>query len=404
MLTDCGHFTYCTNIHPGENWQDHFNEIKNNFPGIKSELAPSSPMGLGLRLANIASKELIGRENLKAFKDWLHENNAYVFTINGFPYGSFHKTRVKDLVHTPDWTTRDRVDYTIRLFEILKELLPPGMDGGVSTSPLGYKLWYKNEDQLEDAKGTATANIISVAERLIEINNTSGKLLHLDIEPEPDGMLETGEEFIQWYQNDLLPKGAKTIASKFNVSISAAEDLLREHMQLCYDVCHFAIGYEDHEGIAESLRSAGIKIGKIQISAALKGMMNQGAVLSKEVREGFAKFNEPVYLHQVVAKKVDGSFIRYPDLPEALEDFNNSQVREWRAHFHVPVFAENFGALQSTQSDIANVLQIQKEKKFSNHLEVETYTWDVLPPSLKLPIQQSIVRELKWVLPYLQTK
>ena len=142
MLTNSGHLTYCTNIHSGEKWEDHFNELQKNFPGIKKELSPDKPMGMGLRLANAASIELIKEKNLNAFKQWLNENNTYVFTMNGFPYGNFHDTRVKDHVHTPDWSTPERVEYTIRLFEILKELLPEGMDGGVSTSPLTYRRWF----------------------------------------------------------------------------------------------------------------------------------------------------------------------------------------------------------------------------------------------------------------------
>ena len=139
MLTNNGHLTYCTNIHTGENWQDHFTEIKKYFPSIKNELSPDKPMGIGLRLSNIASEELSQGDNLTIFQQWLSQNNAYVFTMNGFPYGGFHNVIVKDQVHAPDWTTTDRVDYTIRLFDILNKLLPAKMEGGISTSPLSYK-------------------------------------------------------------------------------------------------------------------------------------------------------------------------------------------------------------------------------------------------------------------------
>jgi len=114
-------------------------------------------------------------------------------------------------------------------------------------------------------------------------------------------------------------------------------------------------------------------------------------------KEAFEKFDEPVYLHQVVAKKDHGELLRYPDLPEALQDYNNTAVIEWRAHFHVPIFADNFGLLQSTQNDIVKVLKKQKQKRFTNHLEIETYTWEALPQELKLPLQESIIRELDWV-------
>ncbi len=397
METPYGHLTYCTNIHAGENWPDHFEALQINFPFIKENISPFAPMGIGLRLSNEASVQLIEEENFSAFKSWLEENNAYVFTMNGFPYGGFHQTRVKENVHTPDWTTNDRVAYTLRFFKILRGLLPEGMDGGISTSPLSYRHWFHTDEELNKAKELATNNLVQVIENLIVINATTGKLLHLDIEPEPDGMLQTGDEFIQWYENDFVPAGVKKINARFGVSDSKAEELLKQHLCLCYDVCHFAIGYEPHEEVINELLRKGIRIGKIQISAALKKEMTNDLSDRINVKDAFAKFDEPVYLHQVVAKKDDGELLRYPDLPEALKNYDNSAVTEWRAHFHVPVSANDFGLLQSTQNDIVEVLQLQKQKKFTQHLEVETYTWEVLPQTLKLPLQDSITQELDWV-------
>jgi hypothetical protein len=401
MLTNSGHLTYCTNIHSGENWKDHFNEIKINFPGIKQKLSPGKSMGIGLRLSNIASVDLLEEENLEVFKNWLHENDAYVFTMNGFPYGSFHDARVKDQVHAPDWTTQERVAYTIRLFQILKDLIPADSEGSISTSPLTYRHWFKQGGGLKNARELATDNMVLVVENLIEIHQSTGKVLHLDIEPEPDGMLETGNEFIHWFKNDLLVRGAKKIAAKFDVTLSKAEELLKEHVRLCYDVCHFAIGYEPHEEIIHEVLESGIKIGKLQISAALKGAMDKDILLRQNIKESFSGYNEPTYLHQVVAKKNNGELLRYPDLPEALSDYDNLEVNEWRAHFHVPIFEEIFGSLQSTQKDIEEVLRLQKKFNFTNHLEVETYTWEVLHDYMKLPIQESVIRELQWVVPHL---
>ena len=397
MLTNNGHLTYCTNIHTGENWQDHFTEIKKYFPSIKNELSPDKPMGIGLRLSNIASEELFQANNLSVFRQWLSQNNAYVFTMNGFPYGGFHNIIVKDQVHAPDWTTTERVDYTIRLFDILKELLPAEMEGGISTSPLSYKYWHNGDTALQTAAKTATENIIKVIIHLIEIYNGAGQILHLDIEPEPDGILETGEEFIHWFMHNLLPAGEKIIATKFTISEQEAQKLIKQHIRLCYDVCHFAIGYEPHEEVIEKIMGLGIHIGKIQISAALKATFDNDILDRNIIKEKFENFNEPTYLHQVVARKLDGELLRYPDLPQALADVENMDVEEWRAHFHVPIFEEDLGLLQSTQKDIVTVLDLQKKLNFTQHLEVETYTWDVIAPELKLPMQESIIRELKWV-------
>lgn len=392
-----GHLTYCTNIHAGEYWKDHFEALKQNFPEIKSHVSPAQPMGIGLRLSNLASIDLIREENLTEFRKWLDENQAYVFTMNGFPYGEFHHTRVKDQVHAPDWTSKQRVDYTLRLFQILKKLLPANMEGGISTSPLSYKHWFGSTEELAKAKDLATENILLIAEELIHVRQSAGIFMHLDIEPEPDGLLETGEEFIAWFEDHLLVRGRKYISEKLNISVAEAEKHLKEHVNLCYDVCHFAIGYEPHDDVIKTLTKKGIKVGKVQISAALKAALPENSIARLPVKDAFSRFNEPTYLHQVVARMKNGELLRYPDLPEALSDAENLQVIEWRAHFHVPIFMEDFGLVRSTQSDIIQVLKIQNEMGFTNHLEVETYTWEVLPETLKLPLNQSIIRELEWV-------
>ncbi len=396
MHTKYGHLTYCTNIHAGESWPDHFAALQNYFSFIKEQVSPGYPMGIGLRLSNEASIELIKEENLYNFKEWLQENNAYVFTMNGFPYGNFHRTRVKENVHTPDWLTEDRVAYTNRLFNILASLLPAGMDGGVSTNPISYRNWFQTPEKFRSARKSGTENMIRVIENLIQINKSTGKILHLDVEPEPDGILETGEEFIHWFENDLLKEGIPLIEKKLNISSEEAEELIRQHLRLCYDVCHFAIGYEPHKEIIQQLLQRKIKIGKIQVSSALKASINPGNKIN--IKDAFINYNEPTYLHQVVAKMNDGKLLRYPDLPEAIDDNQDDEVRQWRAHFHVPVFAKDFGLLASTRDEIEEVLTIQKNNLFTQHLEVETYTWEVLPQDLKLPIGESICRELKWVL------
>lgn len=397
MQTAQGHLTYCTNIHPGENWDGHFAALQQNFPSVKAQVSPDLPMGIGLRLSHEASVELQNPENLAVFKQWLAENDAYVFTMNGFPYGEFHNTEVKDQVHAPDWTTHERPDYTIRMFCILKQLLPEGMEGGISTSPLSYRYWHNTPGLLKKATATATTNILKVARELISIDHQNGIYMHLDIEPEPDGILETGPEYIKWYQDVLLPQGKPLIAETFGVTQQEAERLIKKHICLCYDVCHFAIGYEPHQQIIDELEEKGLKVGKIQISAALKANLPGDQQLRQPILDTFERFNEPTYLHQVIAKTKNGGLIRYRDLPGALSDGANADVEQWRAHFHVPIFTEELGLLQSTQRDIAEVLHINKNKPFSRHLEVETYTWGVLPDEKKLPINDSIARELNWV-------
>lgn len=402
MQTFHGHLTYCTNIHAGESWPDHFAQLKRYVPSVKAQVSPNKPFGIGLRLANLASLELSKEEHLSEFKQWLKEQDCYVFTMNGFPYGGFHHVKVKDMVHAPDWTTADRVQYTIRLFRILAALLPEGMEGGISTNPLSYKYWAKNEEEKSNVIETATLNMLQVLEQLVRIHRSGGPLMHLDIEPEPDGMLENSKEYIDWYFQYLLAMGVPVIAEKFSVSDDEAVKIIKSHIQLCYDVCHFAVMYEDPLVVLERMHFYGLKTGKVQISAALKGVLGKGAQRA-DVVDNFKTFNEAVYLHQVIGRQTNNKLVHYPDLPEALADAQNPEVEEWRAHFHVPVFRTDFGALTSTREDISRVLARQVGKPFTQHLEIETYTWEVLHPSLKLEMDQSIAREMKWVLQQLES-
>lgn len=393
------HLTYCSNIHPGEEWEKVFANLKSHIPALKAKLAPDKSFGIGLRLSDVASRELIKNDTLAEFKSWLKTNDAYVFTINGFPYGGFHRQVVKDDVHKPDWTTQQRVDYTLRLCNILAELLPAGMDGGISTSPLSYKPWLKGDKNLiESAFKKGCVHYAMVANEMARIKRETGKVLHLDIEPEPDGLIENTREVKAFYAEWLLPEGVRYLTTTFKISESESEQILRTHIQLCYDVCHFAVAYENPRIVFEELQKAGIKVGKIQISAALKAALSENIKERARVAEKLTPFAESTYLHQVIERDGKGNLTQYTDLSIALGHINKPEAREWRTHFHVPIFLNDYQMLQSTQEDIVNVLKILKQHIFTTNLEIETYTWDVLPPDMKLGIQASIQREMEWVL------
>jgi len=397
MKTTAGHLTYCTNIHPGESWSDHFSALKQYIPKIKSKLVPHQKFGIGLRLSNLSSEQLQKPENLTEFKNWLSEENCYVFTMNGFPYGNFHRQRVKDQVHQPDWTTRERVEYTKRLFLILSDLIPEGTDGGVSTSPLSYKPWFDEQQEREKITKTATDNILKILELLVHLRKTKKKVLHLDIEPEPDGLLENSSEFVNWYKNDLIPAGIPFLQDKFGVPRKIALDLIRSHICLCYDVCHFSIGYENAPDVLNKIAKEKIRIGKVQLSAAIKAYLNHDSKQRLSVADALRPFDEETYLHQVIAKRDDGSLYHYPDLPDALKHITDNSVTEWRSHFHVPLFIDHYGILESTKDAVMEIMNLQLSQPFTNHLEVETYTWEVLPRDLQVDLEQSIIRELQWV-------
>ena len=392
------HLSYCSNIHPGESWEATFQNLKNYIPEVRKRLKAEGPFGIGLRLSHEASLVLEKPEELKEFQDWLTKANAYVFTMNCFPYGGFHRQIVKEKVHAPDWTTPERRDYTIRSFQILSKLLPEGMQGGISTSPVSYRHWFKTDEELTKAMEIATSHLLEVVEELAQIRKETGKLLHLDIEPEPDGILENSDEMIWLFTDWLLPKGKPLLSQKLGISEAEAEKLIKTHIQVCYDVCHFAIVYEEPAETFAKFKAAGLGIGKIQISAALKVLIPESANGRFSLGKKLQPFVESTYLHQVVARAEDGNLKSYSDLQEALETLPDSKEKEWRIHFHVPVFLENYGSLSSTQDTISTVLQeVLANPNITNHLEVETYTWEVLPEDTRQSLGESIARELAWV-------
>ncbi|MBY5957222.1 metabolite traffic protein EboE [Membranicola marinus] len=389
MRTNSGHLSYCTNIHSGEDWSSHFQELSRHLPRIKKEVSPDEDMGIGLRINHQMARDLLEGNSLEVFQSWLEKNGFYVFTLNGFPYGSFHGEVIKDQVHAPDWTTTDRLAYTLRLFDILARLLPADVEsGGISTSPLSYRYWHKSEKERNEALNKATDRIIEVAVYLDKLKDKFGKNLHLDLEPEPDGLIGNGEEFIQWYDSVLLTRANKVLKDS-DVSSGNLGNFIRKHIQLCYDVCHMAVEFENQSDLINTLRHNNIPIGKIQLSSALR--LKTG-INPEELR----KFDEPYYLHQVVIKKPDGALIRFRDLPAAF-DTNENTDGEWRVHFHVPVFTKAYGVLSSTQDYLVEILDIHRKSPLTDHFEIETYTWDVLPDELQLPVSESIIREIETI-------
>ncbi|WP_420399691.1 metabolite traffic protein EboE [Flagellimonas sp.] len=395
------HLTYCTNIHPGESWEEVFASLQTYGLQVKKMVSHDQAFGLGLRLSRRSAEELIQGKHLDQFKSWLDTHNLYVFTMNGFPYGDFHHVTVKDQVHTPDWTTADRVVYTKSLVKILAHLLPEGMEGGISTSPLSYKYWFNSEEQIEEVKNKATLSLMSVVEDLVKIKNQTGKTIHIDIEPEPDGVLENTQEVISFYQEHLLNTGIAALQEKLKCSTSDAREHILEHIQICYDVCHFSLAYEEPKDVMAQFQEQGIKVGKIQISAALKSRRSPDISI-KEQQDCLQQFDEPVYLHQAVVQKKGGTLDHYPDLQEGITAMAQENFKELRAHFHIPIFVPDFQVLESTQNDIVKALDLWKEVPYSSHLEVETYTWTILPEHLQTDITSSIVRELQWVLNQLE--
>lgn len=396
--------TYCANIHPGETLDEVEENIRTYATAVKKRAAPDAPMGIGLRLSNRAAEELTeNKDKLDRFYSLLENHGLYAFTINGFPYGNFHRQRVKDEVYKPDWRTAERRIYTERLADILARLLPDGVEGSISTSPISYKPWLENQDARDDALRAGSERLAEIAFRLFEQRERSGQLIHIGIEPEPDCLIENTAETVSFFEEWLWTHGATRLTREHGLASGQAEDILREHIRLCYDTCHFAVEFESPREALTAFKQAGVRLSKIQISAALRVPLGAPDASDRQATrnalvEALEPFAESTYLHQVVARSRDGTLHRYRDLPDALPCLVAEKAEEWRIHYHVPVFIDRFPHFYSTQEDIEGTLAQVLRDASCPHLEIETYTWEVLPERLKTDIVPSIAREYAWVI------
>ncbi len=355
--------TYCTNIHPGESWNEIFSNIATYTLSVKNAVSPKAPFPIGLRLSNKASLDIDERTSAM-FHEWCQENNCYVPTINGFPYGSFHSLPVKEKVYMPDWRHAERIQYTKRLATLLDSWLPAGITGSISTVPVGFRNYVNEEDY-----PVIRQNLITALEHIDRLSQKNGKTIILSLEPEPGCVLETTDDVVRFFEQMNFP------------------EQLRKNIGICFDCCHHAVEFENPNESLNLLRESAIKIGKVQVSSALR--------LNELKKDSLNRFCDPYYLHQVVIKQRDGSLNRYNDLPEALLLHNVCEREEWRIHFHVPVFAERTDFYGTTRFFTEEVLSSLGEEIL---LEVETYTWHVLPAELRTEtVTQSIIREIQWL-------
>ncbi len=371
------HLAYCTNVHRGENWAETFAALERHVLPVRRRVAAGRPYAIGLRLGQRAASELAQPATLLAFQRWLEAHDCYVFTINGFPYGSFHGTRVKEQVYAPDWSTPERLAYTRLLFELLVQLAPPGAAGSVSTVPASFKAFVAAEPARRKA---IFANLTACGRYLAELAEKSGRDLHLGLEPEPLCLIETSEETVAFF-------------NEWRASDRGVEPLLR-HVGVNYDCCHLAVEFESAAAALNRITGAGLRLSKLHLSSALRVRPDAAG------RAALAAFVEPVYLHQVVVGSGHDVRRRFIDLPDALSDQEPAGPGdEWRVHFHVPLHASPGAPFQDTRDHLIEALNWLKTHPGScAHLEMETYTWEVLPPALRLPIEDQLVQEYAWTL------
>lgn len=378
------HLSYGTNVHPAESLDGVMLQL-DRFAAPVRRLLGWDRLGLGLWLAADVAAGLAGDQvALRRLRAELDARGLEVVTLNAFPYRGFHDAVVKHAVYRPTWTEPARAGYTLDCAAVLCGLLPDDADGGtISTLPLGWRTpWTPRDD---DAAAAALDAVTSGLRRL-------PRPVRLAVEPEPGCILDTVADTVRWLAGRVDP----------------------EYVGVCLDTCHLAVSFADPVSTVDAVFAAGLAIPKVQASAALHADDPSAA------RAALAAFAEPRYLHQVRAAGVgpqnrdtpaygasdglenrdtpayrdvgDGAgVIAADDLPEALRELPTD--RAWRVHFHVPLHATPQPPLAATTDVLAAALHrlYGAGRSGSPHVEVETYTWGVLPEGQRPTDDQGLV-------------
>jgi sugar phosphate isomerase/epimerase len=372
--------TYCANLHPGESLAEVLDGLERFAGPVRAALGRDA-MGIGLWLSRSALTEVraLGVDRLRGA---LEAQGLFVFTMNGFPYGDFHAEVVKRRVYHPDLGTDGRRQYLLELAEVLAALLPDDVqEGTLSTLPIGHR-----DEVGRDTARRACEQLGTLATDLARLAERTGKRIRVCLEPEPGCLLESTDDAVRFF-TEALPQltGARGVDPGH----------LRDHLGVCFDTCHQAVAFEGASAALRALDDAGVRIGKVQLSSALE----LPDPSTPEARQALRRFDEPRFLHQARARLDSGDLAAADDLDgvHALP-----ADRPWRVHFHVPIHRELVGDVRTTRPFLRDALAHLRGRPTLPHLEVETYTWSVLPagerPRNDAELIDGIAHELRWVL------
>ncbi|MBY0472277.1 metabolite traffic protein EboE [bacterium] len=395
---------YCTNVHPAQSWLEIWNllqtDVKTVFETVRQDLgAPAldTPrFGAGLWLPAGAAEEILEHGHIPLLKDFGTQNQLDFFTLNGFPYGNFTGQRIKERVYAPDWTQPERLDYTLKLVEIASQLGQEGRPFTISTVPISYRQWLKHPNQLSAAAG----NLAKVALEMVRAEERTGVKIHLALEPEPTCYLESSRDVIGFFKEYLLLSGYDSLRKMTGLPPLHAQELLLERIQICFDTCHSAVSFEDPQSMLSRYQAEGIEIGKVQLSSALEINFDETENVHDLV-EALRPLDDHRFLHQVVGVSADGEpKAAYEDLSDALSDWTTTDPSgRFRIHYHMPLACDEVLPFKTTRNYVDQVIALHNANRISDHWEVETYAWDLLPENRRHPrLTTEIANELRSVL------
>ena len=391
------HLTYCTNIHAADGWDAVNANLQRFAPGAEAAavaVRPRSASGCGCPRATRAScsKAIASTRSARSST----REGLYVALINGFPHGSFHRTAVKADVYAPDWRDDERVRYTLDLVDDPEP--PAARRASTAASP-------RRRSRTSRGSRDADAAWPFIAQRRPRRRRAwCGAPAHAArYSPRHRARARLPDRDERRVPRVLRAAAAARTAGRCSRRRSGAtsptrEAHLREHVRICFDCCHFAVEYEDPIAALDRVRAAGVQVGRVQLSSALKVTFPDDEAGCRALAERLRRFADSTYLHQVIERR-DG------DAPAL-----SGSRRRARPPARRP--PERSGAFTSTcrssppsttasgrrRTTSGRCSTSPRRTRFARHFEIETYTWDVLPAGLKIDLLDSIGREYDWVL------
>ena len=377
---------YCGNVHPAVSVDQLIENLRRHTAAVKKLLEMDQPMPFGIWASATALEELQSPQSLSRLKDALDQSQLVPFTVNGFPFGDFHQSVVKRSVYSPDWSSSQRLAYTLQLADLHHDLLSSDANAvsTISTLPLGWpaKEWGNDESRRDEFFKRCAENLRTCAKELNQRYQQTGRRHVICIEPEPGCVLDCCRDIVNFFERFLFSSDA---------------ELIQNHIGVCHDICHSAVMFESQNEAIAAYCNAGIQVGKVQVSSAVEvdfdGLDAAGEI---EARKQLSSFNESKYLHQTSVQHAGGDRSFFVDLPDALAAEDGGGV--WRVHFHVPVFYEGSEVIGTTQHCIRDCLEALSDHGVAvNHFEVETYAWSVLPETVfSGSLNEGIAEEIRW--------
>ncbi|MCZ6596743.1 MAG: metabolite traffic protein EboE [Planctomycetota bacterium] len=389
---------YCLNLHPAEDLDGVLRGVREITLPLADELDPArdeGDFGLGAYLPGkvVLAMEGDDAEDRAAYVGFVAANGLDPFTYNAFPIGGFHHAGLKQGVFRPTWMETERQLFTWNVARVAADAWKAcgarSRHVSISTHTGMYAADVGGPADLD----ACADGLARMARTLAEIEQASGCRIVLSLEPEPGSNAGDARALAGFHER---------IRARAREVLGAGSDtVLRRHLGTCLDACHAAVAFEHPQEAFLDATADGTPLGKLQFTSAISLRHPDG---NDAGRERLFGLEEPVYLHQVTGRR-GGDVAQAADLPEARRLWKSGAVgwrgcEEWRCHFHVPVDmgdlgdlgdgdrsgpAGGLGTTRAVADEILAVALSDPERWGTEelHVEIETYTWDVLPSEVR---------------------